>query len=97
MCVMMYSRKFYKSAAWKKKRQEILKRDNYECQHCKKKGLVVRGTEVHHIIHLKDDFSRRLDNDNLITLCKACHNLEHPEKLKKNKKYKEYVPKELWI
>ncbi len=90
--------KFYHSKAWKDKRDEILARDNYECQHCKAKGLVVKGTEVHHIIHLKDDWSKRFDNDNLVTLCRACHNLEHPEKIKKMKKPKnKKLPKELWI
>lgn len=94
----MRSIKFYHSKAWKDKREEILARDNYECQHCKAKGLVVEGTEVHHIIHLKDDWSKRFENDNLVTLCRVCHNLEHPEKIKKMKKQKnKKLPKELWI
>ncbi|MCM3772840.1 MULTISPECIES: HNH endonuclease [Priestia] len=32
--------KFYKSKEWKQLRLEILKRDNYECQACKRNGLV---------------------------------------------------------
>ncbi|EAG5062204.1 HNH endonuclease, partial [Listeria monocytogenes] len=30
--------KFYKCKEWLSLRQEALKRDNYECQRCKKKG-----------------------------------------------------------
>jgi len=31
------------------------------------------GLEVHHIVPLAEDFDRRLDDDNLITLCQAHH------------------------
>lgn len=78
--------KFYKSSKWIKKRKEILERDNNECQSCKNKGLATVGQstklDVHHIKHLENNWDLRLNNDNLITLCVTCHNLEHPEKLK---------------
>lgn len=78
--------KFYKSKAWRIKRKEILERDNNECQHCKSKGYAMPGQmtklDVHHKKHLEDRWDLRLDDDNLVTLCGACHNLEHPEKLK---------------
>lgn len=78
-------RKFYKSAAWIKKRKEIVDRDNNECQSCKNRGLATVGQstklDVHHIKHLENNWDLRLNNDNLITLCVTCHNLEHPEKL----------------
>ena len=77
--------KFYKSAERIKKRKEIIDRDNNECQHCKSKGFAVVGQnivlDVHHIVHLEDSWEQRLDGDNLITLCRPCHNLQHPEKL----------------
>lgn len=76
--------KFYKSKAWQEKRDEIVERDNNECQHCKAKGKVYCGQmgtlEVHHIQHLKDRKDLALENKNLITLCSACHNVEHEEK-----------------
>jgi gp54 protein len=79
-------RKFYKSAAWLRKRKEIVDRDNNECQLCKSNGYATVGQmtalDVHHKEHLEDNWQRRLDNDNLITLCRSCHNLQHPEKLK---------------
>lgn len=71
---------FYKSYRWQQKRAEILTRDNYECQRCKDLGRVSRGDTVHHIKHLRVEPRFKLDDDNLITLCKTCHNLVHPEK-----------------
>lgn len=41
---------------------------------------------VHHIVHIKDNWEKRLDLDNLETICLECHNKEHPEKGAKNKK-----------
>lgn len=74
--------KFYKSSEWKDKRRQILRRDNYECQRCKREGRFSRATTVHHIKHLIDYPELALDDENLESLCDACHNLEHPEKLK---------------
>lgn len=73
-------RKFYKSPIWRRKRRSILQRDNYECQSCKKEGGFSPATCVHHIKHLKDRPDLALDDNNLISLCDACHNKEHPEK-----------------
>lgn len=71
---------FYKSEVWLKKRKQILKRDNYECQHCKKNGEFSKADCVHHIKHLRKFPHLALDDLNLISLCNACHNIEHPEK-----------------
>ncbi len=72
---------FYNSAEWKKKRMEIIKRDNYECQWCKAEGAVSARQEsmleVDHIKELEDYPELALDNDNLRTLCKECHNKRH--------------------
>jgi len=74
---------FYKRAAWKRKRREILRRDNYECQKCKRNGKYSRATCVHHKQHLDKRPDLALVDDNLESLCDACHNEEHPEKLKR--------------
>jgi len=76
-------RKFYKSTAWRHKRQEILQRDNYECQRCKREGKFSPASIVHHIKHLTDYPELALADDNLISVCAACHNKEHPEKFEK--------------
>lgn len=74
--------KFYLCKDWKKKRKEVLRRDHYECQRCKRNHKVSKATTVHHIKHLKEHPELALDDDNLESLCSDCHNLEHPEKLK---------------
>ncbi len=62
----------YKLQVWRRKRDAILKRDNYECQHCKKKRLrkIVRATHVHHIQELKHRPDLALDDDNLDAILK---------------------------
>lgn len=71
--------KFRSSAEWQHKRREIKERDMYLCQVCiRSVGLDVNpyastNTSVHHIISLQQDFNKRLDNDNLITLCAYHH------------------------
>lgn len=87
--------KFYKSREWKKKRKEILKRDNNECQKCKSKGKYHKAETVHHIKHLKEHPELALIDSNLISLCYACHNEEHPEKFKKTLK-KRFINEEKW-
>ncbi|WP_217971484.1 HNH endonuclease [Staphylococcus xylosus] len=83
-------RKFYNSGEWKKKREVIKQRDNYECQECKRQGKVAidvfehnkNGRKkiklvVHHIKELEDNPTLALDDDNLETLCVDCHNKIH--------------------
>ena len=88
-------RKFYKSCEWIKKRKEILKRDNFECQKCKKKGLFFKAECVHHIKHLRKVPSLGLTDSNLISLCNICHNEEHPEKFNQERKIK-FINQERW-
>ena len=72
---------FYKSSLWLHKRNEILKRDNYECQMCKAKGRYHRAECVHHIKHLRQYINLALEDRNLLSVCNSCHNVLHPEKL----------------
>lgn len=60
---------FYKDSRWLKKRRDILKRDNKECQLCKQEGRVGRGECVHHIKHLRDRPDLALVDSNLTSLC----------------------------
>lgn len=89
-------KKFYKSKEWKKKRKEILKRDNNECQKCKDRGCYSKAEAVHHIKHLKEIPELALQDENLISLCNSCHNEEHPEKLIKNEPKKIFMNEERW-
>ena len=66
--------KFRNSRAWKRKAAAILDRDYHCCRVCFSGGLICTdGLSVHHIIPLVADFGRRLDDDNLITLCRYHH------------------------
>ncbi len=71
---------FYASAKWQRFRQKILRRDKYTCQRCKRYGRLKEATEVHHIEHLEDCPEKAFDASNVISLCHACHNAQHPEK-----------------
>lgn len=77
--------KFYKSKVWRTKREKILRRDGYLCQHCKWYGKRTEAETVHHIQHLEEYPELALVDNNLISLCKKCHNKEHPEKGGKRK------------
>lgn len=78
--------KFRWGRKWKKKAESIKRRDLYLCQACIRNlhGTVNQYNShqlsVHHIVKLRDDYSRRLDDDNLITLCRMHHEMaEHGE------------------
>ena len=73
---------FYTSPAWVRKRAAILRRDGYRCQRCKRYGRITQADTVHHIAHLEDRPDLALANDNLVSLCAACHAAVHPEKHK---------------
>lgn len=69
--------KFLNSKAWKRKRMYIIRRDLGICQRCYHKfnKLNSKQLQVHHIKSRLDYPNLRLDDNNLITLCKTC-NLE---------------------
>lgn len=69
-------RKFYRSNDWKLARALKIAATDGLCEKC---GKV--GEEVHHIVHLTPDNVTdpeiALNQDNLILLCKDCHNKVH--------------------
>ena len=69
--------RFYKSSNWLKLRLKALKRDNYDCQQCKRLGKVSKSQNVHHKLEIEFYPEHALDIDNLETLCINCHNVEH--------------------
>ena len=102
---------FYNSSAWKQKRLQILNRDHYECQDCRRRirdavaaGTVLTGRdrkiwraeEVHHIQELKEHPELGLEDDNLISLCVQCHNLRHGRVPRRFKRKKKLASKEMW-
>ena len=67
---------FYNSKEWQQVRAYCLMRDRYLCQKCGKPA-----EHVHHKTHLNEsnvyDNNISLNPDNLVSLCKACHDKEH--------------------
>jgi 5-methylcytosine-specific restriction enzyme A len=82
-------RKFYDSGNWKRIREEAKKKNNYECQRCKRNGYTTIDTNesngkrkkiqlvVHHIKELEHHPDLALDIDNLEVQCVKCHNETH--------------------
>lgn len=76
--------KFRNTSVWRQKSEDIKKRDIHLCRICLTKQyntLIQYNSQklsVHHIVPLNEDYSKRLDDDNLITLCSYHHELaEH--------------------
>ena len=44
------------------------------CVNCMARGIYRKGDLVDHIVELRDDWTKRLDPDNLETMCISCHN-----------------------
>ena len=74
-----FEQKFRWSRRWREKREQIRERDNNLCQICIRNlyGTVQQynylNLSVHHAVPLKDDYTLRLDDDNLITMCDMHH------------------------
>ena len=67
--------KFYNSKAWRQMRDKIMARSNGLCVCCWARGVVRNATSVHHIKKLRERFDLRLNEDNLIAVCRSCHEL----------------------
>lgn len=60
---------------WEKKRNIILKRDQYQCRLCGSK----HNLQVHHIKYSSDKKAWEYPNLDLITLCEECHKKVHAD------------------
>lgn len=66
--------KFRNTQIWRRKSAAILDRDYHCCRVCYAAGeICTSDLSVHHITPLVEDFDRRLDDNNLITLCRYHH------------------------
>ena len=59
-----------KSPKWQKKKNSILDRDKYKCQHC---GDEEKSLHVHHLIYTSGKKPWEYPDDCLITYCCDCH------------------------
>ena len=64
--------RFYKTAAWRHLSHAMLVQHPI-CQSCHEKGIIKMANLVDHIVPIREDWSKRLDPNNLQTLCYACH------------------------
>ena len=71
-----FAKEFYLSKEWRKTRAYVFERDHYLCVRCGAPGEI-----VHHKIHLTPQNINNpliaLGEDNLETLCRSCHAVEH--------------------
>ena len=65
-----YRNVYLKSAAWKRKRYVVLKRDNWKCQYCGK-----RATQVHHKRYARNIGKEPIEW--LVAICAKCHRSLH--------------------
>lgn len=71
--------------AWHKKSNEIRRKSKYLCAVCRdERRYTYNNLEVHHIISIKEDKERLLDNYNLICLCQEHHKLAEVGKIDKD-------------
>lgn len=86
------SKAFYNSTAWKRLTSIVKIRNNGLCALCYHNGVEAKGSVVHHIVPIRDDWSKRLDTANCIMLCQQCHTKVH-NAYDKNKNSKEDMQK----
>ena len=65
---------FYNSAEWKATRARVLARDtNIDIYLYITQGRYIPATLVHHIVELREDYTKRCDLDNLISVSEETH------------------------
>lgn len=67
------ARRFYESYEWRKLRYTILQRDGAKCLACGADRQTGTTLHVDHILPLRKHWDKRLDPENLQTLCSACN------------------------
>ena len=85
---------FYVCSEWLHLRKKILKENKYQCRLCKQNGKYTRANHVHHVKYLREYPELALDENNLMPVCKDCHETKcHPERLSRAK---EPLTQERW-
>lgn len=85
---------FHHSHAWHKKANQIRYRDKNLCRACLAelpgtyRQLNYYRLSVHHIVPLVEDWDRRLDDSNLITLCPIHHEMAESGRLPRRKLFR---------
>jgi hypothetical protein len=75
-CRNQTAKAFYNSSEWKATRARVLARDTgIDIYLYITEGMVVPADTVHHIVELMEDYSKRCDLDNLISISEATHSM----------------------
>lgn len=69
--------KFYQSKEWQLLRNQKWVASDGLCEMCRAKGIIKSAKEIHHVVPIDVDWSKRLEYENLIALCSDCHNEQH--------------------
>lgn len=69
--------KAYARAMWKALRRAVMLRDGMKCVRCGAQPSEPRGLHTHHIKPWSKNESLRFDTENIVTLCRECHEFVH--------------------
>lgn len=75
--------KFYNSVAWRELRGVALIRDEYMCKTCERVDVYKGADMVDHTVPTLVDWDKRLELENLSSMCWSCHNKKTAEENKK--------------
>lgn len=70
----------YNTQKHRKWSADVMRRDKYLCQDCKRFGRNVPAEVAHHIQPITERPGLAYSLSNGIALCNACHSKRHPEK-----------------
>lgn len=92
-------KKIYDDIYWKLLVEDILKRDCYECQECKKEGKLTikqhgKKLDTHHIKEIETHPELTYVKSNLLTVCVHHHNILDNKVLNNTKQ--KFVNEERW-
>lgn len=67
--------KFHGSYKWTQLSKRVRERDRHMCVYCwqQEHRITTQGIEVHHIVPIAEDYDARMDEDNLVSLCRRHH------------------------
>ncbi len=72
--------KIYSRHLWKELKKAVFARDEYKCRRCRKKPVGHRQLHTHHPKRWATHKMERFNIDNIITLCRKCHEFIHSKR-----------------
>jgi len=78
---------FYKTRHWRRL-SELQRIKQPLCEMCLEQGIIKKADVADHIIEIRDDWSKRYDDSNIMSLCHSCHWIKSKEEREKRKQKK---------